>query len=385
MNTTNTTNVNNSHSYFVDILTEQNWNLFICLPLAFLYLVVTGNIWKIHRYSLEPIHIFELNILASAALLFINNSLFGFDPHFHSINFYCGVVHFLDLYNKFSFYIGIISSQLDRFLALYWNVSYKGRVTPELAMKILLFEKVLILVVLLLFCMFDSPALQCYHSPVLLCQESVRSVTRDFARVVFWIMIAAVISVSLYVLNIKVRSSRQVQPTVNLPAISGQEIPTISRELTSVMEADVVLQDVDETNQVGLEEEEADDDGQMADVPKIETSLQMVQRQNPDPFMFYRIKSLKVSSPDKIETMTCLPNKWSLVDNTPRAVSFNLVSLCLLIMLIPTKLQDLYFYFSQGQCDGGAAVQLSRLLSAIELLTALIYPFIIKSKLKHQN
>ena len=201
-------------------------------------------------------------------------------------------------------------------------------------------------------------------------------------------MIAAVISVSLYVLNIKVRSSRQVQPTVNLPPSSGLQIPTISRELTNVLEEDLVIEDVDVNEDQGVDEEKADGDGDMEDikeVPNTESTLHMVQRQNPDPFMFYRIKSLNVSSPDKKETRTCLRNKWSLVDNTPRAVSFNLVSLCLLIMLIPTKLQELYFYISQAQCDGPAAVQLSRLLSTTELSTALMYPFIIKSKLNHQN
>ena len=47
----------------LDILMEENWNNIICLPLALLYLVVMGNIYRTHRYSLEPIHIFELNIL----------------------------------------------------------------------------------------------------------------------------------------------------------------------------------------------------------------------------------------------------------------------------------------------------------------------------------
>ena len=171
----NTTNSNSSHYYLEDFLTDQNWNFIICLPLACLYLVVTRNIFKTHRYSFEPLHIFELNILASAALLLINNSLFGFDPHIDSDHFYCGVVHFLGLYNKFSFYFGIISSQLDRFLALYWNVSYKGRVTPELVIKMIFLQKLFILIVLLLFCMFDSPALKCHLSPVSLCQAEERS------------------------------------------------------------------------------------------------------------------------------------------------------------------------------------------------------------------
>ena len=208
---------------------------------------------------------------------------------------------------------------------------------------------------------------------------------------VFWLMAAAVLAVSLYVLYIKVKSFRQVQPTVNLPSQSANPIQTISGDINGV-EEDIVLEDVGQPNHDENEEVNADDDGDdqledIEEVPDLQRRTNMVQRQNPDPFMFYRIKSLKDSKPHKIEKMTsnCLPNKWSFVDNTRRAMSFNLVSLCLLVMLMPTKLQQLYFYFSESQCDGHSAVKMYKLISVTELVFAVMYPFIIKSKLHHQN
>ena len=151
---------NNTTGLKEDILTEEKWKMMICLPLALLYLVVMGNMFKSHRYSLEPIHIFELNIMVSAALLIINNSLYGFDQYFEEGDYFCAIVHFSGIYNEISFYMGVLSSQADRFLALYWNVSYKGRVTPELATKILMLEKLALFILLCVGAMFDPLVLR---------------------------------------------------------------------------------------------------------------------------------------------------------------------------------------------------------------------------------
>ena len=151
------------------------------------------------------------------------------------------------------------------------------------------------------------------------------------------------------------------------------------------MDEDIVLEDVENMKQDDLEEAGDDEEIEKAADLKRERRTNMVQRQNPDPFMFYRIKSLKESKPLKTEKITCLPNKWSFVDNTRRARSFNLVSLCLLVMLMPTKLQELYFSLTGAHCDGDSAMKVSRLLIGTELLFGLMYPFIIKSKLHHQN
>ena len=392
----NTTS-NQTGPYFGDVLTEEIWNIIICLPLAVLYLVVMANIYRTHRYSLEPIHIFELNILASAALFIINNSIFGFDILFEFDHYFCAIGHFFGVYNTLSFYIGIISSQVDRFLALYWNVSYKGRVTPELATKIVFCEKLLLLVPVVVLATLDPLVLTCYQTSVSLCQQSLPSLASGWCRAVFWLMIAAVLAVSLYVLYLKVKSSRQVQPTVNLPQQSQspqsfRQIETISANLDSMVQAqsDIVLQDLETPDQAdqadpALQDDEDDDDDDLEKVKEAPEMTKAVQRQNPDPFMFYRIKSLKESNPTKMEKMTCLPNKWPFVDNTRRAMSFNLVSLCLLIMLMPTKVQEIYFQISDSPCDGASARQMSRISHLTELIFAVMYPFIIKSKLHHLN
>ena len=386
-NTTN--NLTGGHS-LADILTEENWNNIICLPLALLYLVVMGNIYRTHRYSLEPIHIFELNILASAALLIINNSIFGFDRLFEPDHYFCAIGHFFGVFNTFSFYIGIISSQADRFLALYWNVSYKGRVTPELSTKIVLFEKLVLVVAVVVFALTDPVVLTCYQASVSLCQQSLRSLTSVWCRVVFWLMIAAVLAVSLYVLYLKVKSSRQVQPTVNLPQQSPpsvRQIESISANMESTAQSqprqELVLEDL-ETHQTDQRAEDLQEEDR-ENVREAPEMTKAVQRQNPDPFMFYRIMSLKESNPTKIEKITCLPNKWPFVDNTRRAMSFNLVSLCLLIMLMPTKVQEIYLHVSQSPCDGASARTMARMTQLTELIFAVMYPFIIKSKLHHLN
>ena len=169
-------------------------------------------------------------------------------------------------------------------------------------------------------------------------------------------MIAAVLAVSLYVLYLKVKSSRQVQPTVNLPQQSPQfqQIETISASINEPGQHDIVLLDLEQSCQADQAEQRAGEEEEERETAREAPEMtKAVQRQNPDPFMFYRIKSLKESNPTKIEKITC---KWPFVDNTRRAMSFNLVSLCLLIMLMPKysiyliRTVETSFTLSLSQC-----------------------------------
>ena len=91
-----------------------------------LYTVVAAQIYKKKKYVLEPLHIFELNTLANFSLLFLNNVLV-------SMNVLCAISQWIQFYASLNVYTGLILSQVDRFLAIYWDASYKNKMTPGLA------------------------------------------------------------------------------------------------------------------------------------------------------------------------------------------------------------------------------------------------------------
>ena len=91
-----------------------------------LYTVVAAQIYKKKKYFLEPLHIFELNTLANFSLLFLNHVLV-------SMNVLCAVSQWIQFYASLNVYTGMILSQVDRFLAIYWDASYKNKMTTGLS------------------------------------------------------------------------------------------------------------------------------------------------------------------------------------------------------------------------------------------------------------
>ena len=82
---------------------------------SLLYLVVATQIFRRHRYSLEPRHILELNTLLTCAVfapLHIGSRYLADWPTV------CGVVEWLRYYNWHDFITGLLLTQTDRFLAL---------------------------------------------------------------------------------------------------------------------------------------------------------------------------------------------------------------------------------------------------------------------------
>ena len=119
----------------MDLSTDESFLLtrvmmFSCL--ASVYSLVAAQVYRRRRYSLEPIHIFEMNTLVSISvycLCTVLKSIFIL----HSSLVLCSVSVWLTYYARLNIFSGVMMSQLDRFLALYWHLSYKGRVTSRLA------------------------------------------------------------------------------------------------------------------------------------------------------------------------------------------------------------------------------------------------------------
>ena len=101
--------------------------------LIILYVIVTVKHFIKHKHHLEPNHIYELSILSDFLAIFTTVFLQQIERKYQSWAPYCVLVNFVRISARLSLNADISASQVDRFLALYWNVEYKARVTARQA------------------------------------------------------------------------------------------------------------------------------------------------------------------------------------------------------------------------------------------------------------
>ena len=87
------------------------------------------HIYKKNKNDLEPIYIFEINTIASIAILILWSAYTLLE-----VPVLCSIRDGLAYYFRLNIFVGILVSQVDRFFALYWHAEYRERVTPQLAM-----------------------------------------------------------------------------------------------------------------------------------------------------------------------------------------------------------------------------------------------------------
>ena len=99
--------------------------------LTFYFASIIYRIYRKAKYSLEPIHMFVLNILvdmvAQAGVKTFENGYNFVTPDCELRP--CKFIYLLQYFTVFSFHNDVILEQVDGFLALYWNVKYKTKVT----------------------------------------------------------------------------------------------------------------------------------------------------------------------------------------------------------------------------------------------------------------
>ena len=322
---------------------------------AVLYTGVAEKIYSKYKYSLEPIHIYELNNLTNWALLAMFNALTALDIFFDESDFFCPIIHFGLYYVVFSFYLGILITQADRFLALYWNVKYTSRVTKEKAVRTVGISKVVIFIITIIVAIIDGQILQCFDSTFYGCRMLKKGM---FLWVTFPMLftLITVIGVSVYVLHIIVKQSRQVAPIVDINSISA-------KVRKNKQEDQMVVEDIELA----------------ADVESQEVDEEMIRRKTTDPYMFYRERQLETQPRVAFKCF-----KTAILEPARRALRINLATLSLLVMMAPHNLLNVYSYFSEEGCTDDL-VTVSRLVGLAQYFFVIIYPFILMSKLSNTS
>jgi hypothetical protein len=96
-----------------------------------MYIRTSYIIYMKNKENLEPMHIFQLNLLMVCALRssfpLMEITRYGMDNTDSCWHYFFG------LFCLICFNTDLLLEQLDRFLAVYWNVKYKGRITTKMA------------------------------------------------------------------------------------------------------------------------------------------------------------------------------------------------------------------------------------------------------------
>ena len=105
----------------------------LVLVLWALYGGVAVQVYRKHRYDLEPLHILELNTLTNISIFCLIRVIKRLVIFLLPNSVLCSIIQWLTFYSRINIYAGIVMSQLDRFLALHLHNQYKAIVTPGLA------------------------------------------------------------------------------------------------------------------------------------------------------------------------------------------------------------------------------------------------------------
>lgn len=121
-------NISIENVLFTDPNHHFNWSIVLLPLLVLLYSIVFFKLCKKNREKMEPIHILEFaNFIAMVIWGLFN--VFGlgmFQKFLKPWSPVCFIMNFIGLVARFSIHITISLCQVERFLFLYWSLTYKG-------------------------------------------------------------------------------------------------------------------------------------------------------------------------------------------------------------------------------------------------------------------
>ena len=128
-NTSTGFNMSHTDDITMEDVSNKYPHVILLTAISMFYIEATVHIYQKNKNDLEPIYIFELNTLVNIAMFLIGTAYTLLE-----VNFLCSISSGVLLYLRLNIFVGIIMSQLDRFLALYLHAEYRERVTPKLAL-----------------------------------------------------------------------------------------------------------------------------------------------------------------------------------------------------------------------------------------------------------
>lgn len=121
----------------------------------------------IYKYydKLEPIHIFLLNCLVDYTIAMLVNIGIHVENKFINNIYSCAVMDFLRFWANISILLGFCAPEINRFLALYWNLLYNERVNNTRAIVVVVLTKFSAFCLQLISSLFEESFLECPNVP----------------------------------------------------------------------------------------------------------------------------------------------------------------------------------------------------------------------------
>ena len=208
----------------------HNFAILVLFIALFIYCKIIFHIYKNYKNRFEPMNVFWLNFFIISSLLPCFYILKIIDSRFsisQNLFDYCPL-HYFGIFVHISFNLDVACMQIDRFLAIYWDIQYKSRVTTNKAILVCLINK-LVSVVITAGMVFINPGYGkcgCSKASNILLRTTSTNIYLDaYPKLVVFVI---TFGVSLYMLRITRKLQNSIQPVVNLPVMPGtsSSIPT---------------------------------------------------------------------------------------------------------------------------------------------------------------
>ena len=325
-----------------------------------LYVKICIKIYLKHRGGLEPTHIFHLHFLMACAQIFS----FALMVVFHKLIRKGNAAedscwhYFFGLFCLICFNTEVVLLQMDRFLAVYWNVKYKGRITSKIAKFSCIGSKVFSFILTLLVAILDPTYITFTAGFEELNLKTANIYLDAYPKIFVAIMLSIV---SIYVALIKVRLDKKVTPAVHLPSVTvdsenGNPTFTIQRK----------DEDPNMFYEIEISKEEEE---------KIKSSNACeINAQGPE-------KREVSESPDNQE-ITCFTMNKDILLVAKEALSNNLITALLFIVIVPNRILSIIYYHMQPNIGEYAPYLLvNKIMLPFRIICIILHQVLILRKL----
>ena len=133
-------NLNNETSQ-VSGESERKPAIFLTTLLVVYLSSSVGKLIQKYYFNLEPVHLISINCLCDYLITVIMELLIRVVEYFGFFGSFCSVMYFLENLSNVIIFQSFCLMELDRFLALYWNLLYYERVTNQRAFNFIIMVK----------------------------------------------------------------------------------------------------------------------------------------------------------------------------------------------------------------------------------------------------
>lgn len=324
----------------------MSWSYSIDPVLVSIYVYYLVKLIKKYIKKLDTVHVFELSTLIDLALVVMCKAFGNIEPFLDEWSPICMIEKFIFNSSRLSVLTNICSGEINRFLFIHWSSEYKTKVTLKKSIIIVAVMKILTGIVTVIGSIFDPESLKCYQDKLFACSYARRN-NFYWTTIPFIVSSIIILCVSRYFIKMvfkKSTVSNSVTPNNGLNDVNENQNP--AGNISSVSAT--------------LEKENFDSE---------------IRRKNENPHMFFKIRV------ERKETPQCFPPILPF-ETAKKALSVNILSLCMLLIIMPLNLLNFYVFFKDSTCESDPNLQsVTRSLGLIGLIGSVFTPCLIEKKL----